>query len=293
MERQFAAVKMAEKNPMKAVKDSITRIFSDYNPRVKLMNKDYLKQIDLKQIEKVYRDRIADASDFTFFLVGNIKAEEAKPLVAKYIGALTDIDRKENWIDRKVEGPKGKTVKTLSCEMQTPKGTVIVKYDKDAKYTAYNRICQSIIAKVLDLRYTENIREKEGGTYGVGVRPSAKRLPKGSLGLSIKFDCDPAKADHLKSLVYKEIDLLVKNGPSQEDLDKVINNMKKNHEQGKDRNAYWMNVIQDYYLKGINILDPANFEDIINKLTAKDIKKAAKSFFKKANVIDVTILPKK
>ena len=293
MERQFAAIKNIEKNPMKAVKDSITRIFSNYNPRVQLMNEDYLKKIDLKKIEEVYKDRIADASDFTFFLVGNISAEEAKPLVEKYIGGLTDTDRKETWIDRKVEGPKGKTVKTLTCEMQTPKGTVIVNYNKDAKYTAYNRICQSIIADVLDLRYTENIREKEGGTYGVSVRPSAGRLPKGTLGMSIQFDCDPAKADHLKSLVYKEIDLLVKNGPSQEDLDKVIKNMKKNHEQGKDKNAYWMSVIQNYYIKGINILDPNNFDNIVNKISTKDIQKAAKDFFKKVDIVDVTILPKK
>jgi len=111
--------------------------------------------------------------------------------------------------------------------------------------------------------------------------------------MSIQFDCDPDKADHLKTLVYKEIDLLIKNGPSQEDLDKVIKNMKKNHEQGKDRNAYWMSVIQNYYIKGINILDPNNFENIVNKLTRKDIQKAAKNFFKKVDIVDVTILPKK
>ncbi len=292
IERQLTAVRMSERNPMKHIRDSISRISTNYNPRVRLMNEQYLKEIDFKKIEEIYRERFADASDFTFFLVGNIEKQTAKELVSKYIGALTDIDRKENWIDRKIEGPKGKVVKKLYANMEVPKGTVLVKYSKKAKATPKSTICQSIISNILDLRYTENIREKEGGTYGVGVRPSSARRPNESLGLSINFDCDPDKAEHLKSLVYKEIDLLIKNGPSQEDFDKVIKGLKKNHEQGKNANSYWLSAIQTYYIEGINILDPNNFDNIVDKLTTKDIQKAAKKFFKKANILDISILPK-
>lgn len=85
-----------------------------------------------------------------------------------------------------------------------------------------NNICQSVITSILDLRYTDNIREKEGGTYDVSVRPRASRLPKGKLSVLISFNCDPEKADNLKSLVYKEIDEFIKNGSTQEELDKII-----------------------------------------------------------------------
>jgi len=53
--------------------------------------------MDLAEMERIYRERIKDASDFTFFIVGNIDAETVKPLVEKYIGSLKSDYRKETW----------------------------------------------------------------------------------------------------------------------------------------------------------------------------------------------------
>jgi len=291
--RMAAQIKAMENNPKKAQGDSIKRIFTNYNSRVKLMNDEYIKSIDLKRMEEIYKDRFADASDFTFMIVGNISKEDAKPLVEKYIGSLTDKDRTENWIDRKVESPEGLTEKKLYFPMEVSKGTVLVKMFNDAKYNAYNRITLDVIKDVLDLRYTEEIREKEGGTYGVGVYTDYSHFPKSEETMYIQFDCDPDKADHLKSICYREIDKIVKNGPSQEDLNKVILNLKKNREQSKHHNKYWSNAIKHFYVHGENTVDAANYENILDNLTIKDVKKAAKKFFKKVNKVDVTLLPKK
>ncbi|MEI3153947.1 MAG: insulinase family protein [Odoribacter sp.] len=43
----------------------------------------------------MYRDRIKDASDFTFFIVGNIDEDVVKPLVEKYIGSLKSENREK------------------------------------------------------------------------------------------------------------------------------------------------------------------------------------------------------
>ena len=39
--------------------------------------------------------------------------------------------------------------------------------------------------------------------------------------MSMSFDCDPDKAEHLKSLIYAEIDKLMKEGPTQEEIDNL------------------------------------------------------------------------
>ena len=88
MSRNRASIANMEKNPQKIMKDSISLIMSNYNPRTLLFNEKYLDQISIEKIEQVYRDRIKDASDFTFFIVGNIDAETVKPLVEKYIGSI-------------------------------------------------------------------------------------------------------------------------------------------------------------------------------------------------------------
>ncbi len=290
--RQEAMLPNIIKNPKKIMQDSIQMIMSNYSPRNLIFNEDYLKQINLEKIEQVYRDRIKDASDFTFFIVGNIDEQVVKPLVEKYIGSLKSEYRKENWKDNNVRGPKGKTVREIGLELETPKATVITSFSKDMKYTVYNNICNNILSGILDIRYTENIREKEGGTYGVGVQPSATRIPYSSYSITMSFDCDPDKATHLKSLIYAETEKMMQEAPTQEEVKKVISNMQKNHEQSKNHNGYWMNAIYNFYVNGINSADPKNFEHIINKITPKDIQKFARSLFKGADVVDITFSPK-
>lgn len=288
-----AQIKAMEGNPEKAKSDSITRIFTNYNSRIKLQNADYIKAIDMKRMEEIYKERFTDASDFTFMIVGNIAKEDAKVLVEKYIGSISTKHRTEKWIDRKVESPKGLTEKKLYFPMETAKGTVLVKMFNDSKYNSYNRLCVEIIKDVLDLRYTEEVREKEGGTYGVGVYADFSKFPKEEAIMYIQFDCDPDKADHLKSICYKEIDKIIANGPSEQDFNKVILNLKKNREQSKLHNKYWSDALRNFYYFGENTVDAANYENILDKMSTKDIQKAAKLFFNKINKVDLTILPKK
>lgn len=280
------------KNPQKIMQDSLKLIMTNYHPRTLLFDEKYLDQLSLEKIEQIYRDRIKDASDFTFFIVGNIDEETVKPLVEKYIGSIQAEKRKENWRDNHIRGPKGKTVKEIEIPLETPKSTVITSFEKDMKYSVYNNICNNILEGILDLRYTENIREKEGGTYGVSVQSASTREPYSSYGMTMSFDCDPDKAEHLKSLVYAEIEKIMQETPTQEEFNKVVSNIKKNHEQAKPHNSYWMSVIYSYYVSGINSADPKNFEGILNKLTPKDIQKFANSLFKDANVVDIIFKPK-
>ncbi len=46
-----------------------------------------------------YKDRFADASDFTFVFVGSFEPATIKPLVERYLGSLPSIRRKESWKD--------------------------------------------------------------------------------------------------------------------------------------------------------------------------------------------------
>ncbi len=292
MSRNRASIANAAKNPQKIMQDSLNLIMSNYSPRTQVVNEQYFDKISIETIEKVYRDRIKDASDFIFFIVGNVDAETIKPLVEKYIGSLTSVNRKETWVDNKVRGPKGTTTKEIEVALEVPKATVITNFSQEMKYSIYNNICNEILKGILDLRYTENIREKEGGTYGVSVRSGSIREPYQSYSMSMSFDCDPDKAAHLKSLIYAEIEKIEKEGPTAEEVDKIVKNIKKDNEQSKPHNNYWMGIISNYYLIGLDMTDPKNFDNILDKITPKDIQKFAKSLFKKADVVDVTFKPK-
>jgi zinc protease len=290
--RFLAFVENMNNNPQKVMADSLNLILTDYNPRTRVLDTEYLEDIDYGRLEEIYRDRFADASDFLFFIVGNMEQEEVKMLAQKYIGAIGDLDRDESWIDRKVYEPEGRVEKIIPMTLATPKANVNIVINQEMEYNPYNRMVMSVIQNILDLRYTESIREEEGGTYGVGIGTSLSKLPVEKASMRIGFDCDPDRAAELKEKVYAELDKLASEGPSEEDLSKTVENILKDRQQSKEHNSYYLSTLYNYYLYGINYDDPANYEDIVNKLTTKDVQKVMQAFYDNPNVVDVVFVPK-
>ncbi|MCP4310978.1 MAG: insulinase family protein [Bacteroidetes bacterium] len=291
MARYDALVANMGNNPQKIMGDSMNLILTNYHPRTRVLDMDFLGDIEFKMIEEVYRDRFADASDFFFVIVGNVEEEQLKPLVQKYIGAIPDLDRTETWVNRKILEPQGVVARDIELSLETPKANVNIVINQPMSYKPYNRQVMNVIEGILELRFTESIREEEGGTYGVRIGTNLQRLPAGKANMKISFDCDPDRADDLKAKVFLELDKLAQEGPSTEDLSKTVGNMLKNREQSKEHNSYYLNTIYGYYIHGINYDDPANYEDILNGLSTKDVKKVMKAFYKKPNIVDVVFKP--
>ncbi|WP_159520584.1 M16 family metallopeptidase [Sunxiuqinia indica] len=292
MSRYVAYISNMAKNPQKIMQDSLTYILSDYHPRVRTMDPDYLTDVDFKEIESIYKDRIQDAGDFTFFIVGNIDQEVVKELATKYLGSLTDNDREENWVDRGVRAPEGKTDKVIPIAFETPKANVNVTYVNDIEYNQENILAMKVLKGILDLRYTESVREDEGGTYGVRVGSGLSQYPVERAQVKIMFDCDPSRTEKLKSLIYQEINKIIEEGPTDVDFNKTVSNLLKDRQQSLEHNSFWMNSLYNYYYSGINSADPANYEELLNEMTKQDIQKFAASFFEGADLIDVVFKPK-
>ena len=123
-----------------------------------------------------YTYRFNGADEFTFFIVGNIGKDTVMPMVEKYIGSLPSAKRNETWIDRKVEQPKGKITREISLPLTIPKSTIFISFAEDIKYNPYNYLGLEVIKGILELVYTEKVREDKGGTYGVSVSLSEQKL---------------------------------------------------------------------------------------------------------------------
>lgn len=290
--RYKAFITSLANNPQKIMSDSLQLIMTCKNPRTKLLNAELLNEISLEQMESIYKDRFIDAGDYTYFIVGNIEEATAKAMAEKYIGSLTNLPRKETWVDRKVEGPKGKTVREIEIPLEVKKATVSVNYNAKMEYTPQQNMVLNVFRDILNLRYTEEIREKEGGTYGVRVSTNAVKFPKQEKSLSLFFDTDPDKAQQMKSIIYQEIDKIVQNGPTADDLDKAVKNLLKNREQAKLHNNYWMQALNTWYIYSYNPAAPENYENILQKMTTTDVQQFVKAFISKADVVDIVFKPK-
>ena len=293
LNQNLASVDKLCKNPNKIIQDSIDFITSNYSKRTQPLSRKYLESLDMKKMNQIYKERFANAADFTFFIVGNVDAKDLKPLVEKYLGSLPTSDKKEEWVDNNVRAPKGVVKKVIPVKMETPKSLVVTSFRKEMPYNLHDMYCNNVLRGILDLRYTENIREKEGGTYGVSVSSDASKQPIEVYTMTMTFNCDPDKADHLKSLIYAEIEKIKKEGVKQEEISKITKKMLKDFDQSKPHNSYWMSVITTYYIYDINNNDPADFEDIVKNMTPADIQDFVNRMFDNPDNLDIVFTPKK
>ncbi|HBG57725.1 MAG TPA: peptidase M16, partial [Porphyromonadaceae bacterium] len=89
---------------------------------------------------------------------------------------------------------KGTSETIFQREMENSKASVFNIFSGQSEFTRKNNIIISMLRQIMDIVYTEKIREEEGGTYGVSTSGSIARYPEGQTILQINFDTDPDKA---------------------------------------------------------------------------------------------------
>jgi zinc protease len=276
------------------MQDSVTTILYGKNhPTERLFDKKLVSEMSFDKIKSIYTSRFANAGDFTFFIVGDVAKETIKPLLEKYIASIPTTDEKENWKDNSTSWISNKIDKDVFLEMKDPKTSVRVVLKNDMKYSLKNSILMRAMGDILQLRYTESLREEEGGTYGARTRGSISRRPVEEASISVNFDCNPDLAEKLISIVHKEIEALKEGDIQQADLDKTLTNYLKEREESKNYNRFQMSLLKNSVLEGYNMNDPKNYENIVKSITIKDLKNISKKLLKNGKSYEIVFKPKK
>lgn len=283
--RLKAQLQNADANPMTAFSDTVTRALYGNHPRAIKMKESMVDQINYDHIIEMYKDRYKDASDFTFYLVGNVDLEQMKPMIAKYLGALPAINRKETFKDNKMDIRKGQYKNEFAKQQETPMATIMFLYSGTCKYNLRNNLLLSFLDQALDMVYTAEIREKEGGTYGVSCSGSLGKYPKEELVLQIVFQTDPAKTEKLSAVVVEQLNKMAKEGPSAEHMQKIREYMLKKYKDAQKENGYWLNNLDEYFYTGVD--NTKGYEELINSITAKEIQEFLAKLLKQNNEIQV------
>jgi len=290
IDRAKMTLQNRKSDPNSAMQDTLSRIMTNYNPRVSLMTPEYFDRIDIHKAYAISADRFQDASDFNFVFIGNVDAQKMKPLIEKYIGSIPSINRKENWKDLKIQPKKGKTTRAITAEMKEPKAIVFVHYFGEYPCVPENVEYLNAIQYILRMRFTETIREKEGGTYGVNVSGSLTSRPVNNYKLTMNFTCSPDRADFLKGLLYDEIKNLKENGVTETELNKTKENFLKESSEKLKNNSYIMDRVKNYINNGVYTPLPQYSTDIYNHLDANKIKKLANEVFKE-DIVELVMKP--
>jgi zinc protease len=279
-------------DPRKAFSDSISATLSNHNIRTVLMN---LKKLDLVNQDKalsIFKDRFSNPADFTFIFTGNIDPnnEKVQQQVCTYLGGLKTNNINETFIDNKIRKPIGKVNNYFTKDMKVKKASNYIIYSASLPFNITNKTILTAIGSILNIRYIESIREKEGGSYGVGVRGSMSNIPIDEAVISMKFDTDPDKQERLMSIIHAELAEITANGPRPEDLQKVKENMLKKQSEDEAENSWWQCALIQYYKNGYNFV--TDFKPAIEALTSESIRETLQKIVSQGNVMEIVMKPK-
>ncbi len=292
MTKQKGLYKNLMSNPNFYFSDHVSRLKYNNHPRMGFPSSEDWEKIEYDKAMQFYKERFADASDFTFFFVGNYDDATIKSHIQKYLGNLPSINREETWKDLDIVPVKG-GLKDRIAKGVAPKTNVHMYWHGDFEYNEANRYLISSMQAYLRIKLRESLREDLGGVYGVRVSGGGTKKPKERYGITISFNADPPKTDTLVMAAKVVIEKAIKEGPSPEDMQKVVETQRQNRIKDLEQNRFWSRQIQS---ASDNDDDFSNIslealEGKIDNLTAEQIQSAIKRYFNYNNYIEIIMEP--
>ncbi len=290
--KQKSFLKNLEANPNAYFNKEVTKIMYQDHPRVGYPTVEELEALDIDQIAEIYKDRFADASDFTFYFVGNFEMNVMKNYLREYVGNLPTVEREDEWKDIGIDYAPGKIEKTF-IKGQAPKTNVRLMWHGPFEWNAKNRYDFNSMIQVLRIKLRESMREDLGGVYGVSLRGSTSKEPKPEYSINLSFNCDPDKTEELINTALNDIMNAKDIGAEEKDMDKVKETQKQSRVKDMEQNRFWLNgmsnCVENEYPFSSMLLP--SLEEKIEGLQAEDIKSAAKGYFNMNSMMKFILNP--
>ncbi len=290
LERQKISLLNRNKSPEANFRDSITFALYGNNPRRSPSTVADLDKIKLERALEIYKDRFADASDFSFFFIGNIEENAFKNYIETYVASLPSKGRKEKASDPETPINVRPLTKVVQKGIE-PKGQVNLTYFSDYKNSRKNVLEIFALCELLKIKLREKIREEKGGTYGVSVSPQLSDFPKGECRIGIAFECAPERVQELTQTALKEIENMFQNEVEDKNLTKIKETFIRERETSLKENSFWLGYISGTYYNKWNMNDVLSYNERVKALSSKTIKKIAKKHLKKATLMNFTMQP--
>lgn len=279
-------------DPNSVFADSVAAILGNYNVRRTGPSVEKISQISLDRAFEIYRDRFADAGDFTFTFVGSFDPKEIQPLLEQYLGSLPSIKRNESAKDLGIQIPAGKIDKKV-YKGREEKANVRLVFSGDYTYNEKHNNELDALAEVLSIKLIERLREDEGGVYGVGARTSYTKFPKNRYTFTISFACAPENVEKLISSTLDEINKIKQNGAKAVDIEKFIAEESRSTETQLKDNGFWLGYLSNQLQNGDDLKQVLTYLDSLKDINPEALKATAQHRLSGDNYIRMVLLPEK
>ncbi|SDR66807.1 M16 family metallopeptidase [Christiangramia echinicola] len=266
-------------NPNFYFQNELGKFRNEGNPRyVGFPTPEKFDEMNYDLAYQKYQERFADASDFTFYFVGNLDEEKVKDLSTKYLASLPSNNSNEEYkapeFREKTDSYREKTV----YKGTDPKSMVSIMWKGETEYNQEDDLAFSALGEILTIKLVEELREEESGVYGVGARGNMSKIPYESYSFSISFPCGPENVEKLTDAAIAEVQKIRKDGPTQEDLEKVKETFRLQRKEKLKENKFWINQLERAESENLDLSEINDFNDMVGDLEADDIQKMAEKY---------------
>ena len=293
MKRQLtAAVVNRLDSPEAVFSDKLEEVNTSGHYTSKPLTVDRIATLDRSKMVRFYKDRFTNAADFTFYMVGAFKVDEALPLLQRYVGGLPSAgSAASTYKDIGLTFP-GTTKEATVKKGSEPKGeTVISFYAEPAANEPMEQERALAATDILELALRDILREELGQTYTVSVGLSQAPPQKGGGHVEVSFGAAPENIGKMTARVMDEVAKFKKDGPTEDQLNKVKETARRSYETSLKTNAYWLARFKAVTLYQQDPAIIATRVDRINSLTLASVKDAFNKYFPTDRTTVVTLLP--
>ncbi len=282
-----AALANAESQPMSAFSDSLCHVLYTNPLRGYSLKHADIDKVDYAKALKIARERFANAGDFTFIITGNVSEEQILPLLKTYVASLPSKGKKESY-NKVLDFVGGVHECEFERQMQDPMVLNFFCYNIPSAYTLKNYLVDELLGSTLEYILHEEIREKEGGTYGISSNASISGAPIDKGLLQIVYQTDPARYETLNAKVFDIVKQFAVDGPKAEDFTKAKEALIKDYEEDIHQCWYWHQTIDTYLHQGVDFY--TDYLAVLDSVTADDIKARLAEYIAQNNLSSIIMV---
>jgi zinc protease len=175
-----------------------------------------------------------------------------------------------------------------------PVAMTFVAFSGPMKWSPQDRFDLLALGTLGQIWVTDKLREQLGGTYSPALLTGTTFVPRQEYNVIVQYQSSPENVDKLWASVMSIVDSLKTVGPSDADLAKVKEQILRARETNLKVNGYWLANIEGRDKSGEDIAGLlAPYEAMVNRLTAKQIRDAAKKYIDTNRYVKIVLVPEK
>ena len=249
---------------------------------------EMLQGTSLETIRELYETMLG-AKNGELTVIGDFDAEATKQQIAKlFDGWQPKVEYKRivRKSDIKVKGNTQSLATPDKASATYFAGLVFPLKDDHPDFAALNLGNFILGHGSLSSRLGNRVREKDGLSYGVGSGLQVPAVDDRTL-FYVYAICNPANMPKVEKAIREELDLMLKEGVTAEELDAAKQGFLQGEQVGRTEDAQLAAIIEESLEAGRSLKYQADLEARVQKVTPADVVKACRKYLDPTKLVIV------